>query len=78
MPETCRAEAQLIAWGPDFLGGVSVAAADENDDVIATPGAGGGPAVVALDAQTGQQLDAFMAFDPGFRGGVYVAAVNKK
>ncbi|OWK40626.1 hypothetical protein FRUB_05545 [Fimbriiglobus ruber] len=74
--------ASQAVFSADFTGGIYVASADENgdgnDDAIVTTGAGGGPEVIAIDPITGQQLDAFMAFDPGFRGGVYVGAANKK
>ena len=61
----------------NFLGGVSVAAADvdgdERADVVV--GAGGGPRVEVFSA-AGQLLRDFMAFDPAFRGGVSVAAAD--
>jgi len=68
----------FYAFGPSFTGGVRVAAADVNGDgaadVIAAAGPGGGPAVRVFDGTTGNQIASFYAFEPGFTGGVYVAA----
>jgi hypothetical protein len=58
-------------------GGVNVASGDVNDDGVTDiktgPGAGGGPNVSVFDgAHLPGLLNNFMAFDPGFLGGVYV------
>jgi hypothetical protein len=70
----------LNAYGPFFQGGVYVAAADLNSDgyadIIAGPGAGGGPNVVAFRGNDGSMLQNFLAYDPSFQGGVRVAAAN--
>lgn len=39
-------------------------------------GAGGAPAVRVFDAQTGQELSNFLAFDSSFTGGVHVAVAD--
>src|SRR5262249_25103090 len=67
---------------PGFTGGVRVALGDVNGDgvldVITGAGPGGGPHVRVFDGRTGAQLAGplgdFLAFAPGFTGGVYVAA----
>jgi hypothetical protein len=68
----------LGVFDPGFRGGLTVAAADVNLDgfaeVIAGAGDGGGPLVAVIDGKTGAALLNFFAFDPGFRGGVNVAA----
>src|SRR5207253_1236041 len=43
-------------------------------DVVAAPGPGGGPEVKVYDGATGAVARDFFAYDPGFRGGVSVAA----
>src|SRR5437667_33180 len=61
-----------------FRGGVSVAVGDVNGDgfadVIAGAGPGGGPHVKVFSGKDGSLLQSFMAYDPGFTGGVSVAA----
>ncbi len=65
------------AYATSFKGGVRVAAADLDadgrDEIITAPGAGGGPHVKVFNA-AGQRLTQFFAYNPGFRGGVDVAA----
>jgi hypothetical protein len=64
---------------PNFGGGISVALANIDDtpqlEVIVAAGAGGGPHVKALRVANGQlqEVYSFFAYDPAFRGGVYVA-----
>ena len=69
-----------FAFDPGFTGGVTVAAADLTgdgvDEVVAGAGAGGGPRVVVLSGRDGAPLGSAFAFDPGFRGGVNVGAVD--
>jgi len=61
-----------------FDGEVRVAWADFNNDgfkdMVAGAGPGGGPHIKVIDAITGRELLSFFAFDPSFRGGVYVSA----
>src|SRR5262249_44054149 len=73
-------ELQFDAFAPGFLGGVRVARGDVNGDgvpdIIVGAGPSGGPQVEVFDGKTGALLMSFMAFDPAFRGGVYVAAAD--
>ncbi len=74
----------FIAYDADFTGGVFVAAGDFNADgfadVVVGPDSGGGPNVIVFDGKsiTGGQPIATLynafAFNPGFTGGVRVAA----
>jgi hypothetical protein len=64
------------AFDKSFNGGVEVAAADVNGDgtpdVIAAAGPGGGPHVRVFSGKDGTQLHSFFAYEPEFRGGVFV------
>jgi uncharacterized repeat protein (TIGR01451 family) len=68
----------ISAYDPAFTGGVRIAVADFNadgiPDIVTGPGTGGGPHIKVFDAATGNLLRQFMAYDPAFRGGVFVAA----
>jgi hypothetical protein len=68
----------LMAFDPNFHGGVYVAAADMNGDgfadIIVGADAGGGPEVTVFSGKDGSVLRSFFAFDPNFHGGVRVAA----
>jgi hypothetical protein len=68
----------FLAYDPTFLGGVTVAAGDVlgtgRPVVVTAPGSGGGPHVRVFDAATGQTVREWLAYDPAFRGGVFVAA----
>ena len=74
--------ASFFAYEPEFDGGISVAAADLNRDgkadIAVGAGAGGAPRVVVYDMRTAAPiagpLGSFFAFDPAFRGGVYLGA----
>lgn len=67
----------FLAYDPGFAFGVTVAAGDVDgdgrDEIITAPGQGGGPHVRAFRA-SGTEVVGFMAYDPGFTGGVSVAA----
>lgn len=61
-----------------FTGGVNVAVADVNgdgvDDIVTGAGSGGAPQVKVFDGLSGNELFQFLAYDPNFPGGVFVAA----
>ena len=70
----------FFAYGAGFLGGVSVGAGRLNssghDMIVTGAGVGGSSHVKAFDVAGGSpaELRSFFAFDPGFSGGVNVAA----
>lgn len=70
--------ASFYAFDPAFTGGVTVAAGDVDGDgraeVIVGAGVGGGPQVVVFDGTSGAQKASGFAYDPSFRGGVFVGA----
>ena len=63
---------------PGFPGGVSVAAGDVNGDgrvdIVTGAGPGGGPHVLVFSGANLSLLASFDAYNPGFLGGVSVAA----
>jgi hypothetical protein len=67
----------FFAYSPNFTGGVRVAVGnvdgDGIPDIVTGPGPGGGPEIRVFDGQTGGVILDFMAFDPKFQGGVWVA-----
>ena len=69
---------QFQPFSADFKGGVKVVLADLNSDnqpdVIAAAGAGGGPHIKIFDGMTGAILSSFYAYDPSFTGGINIAA----
>ncbi|MCS6851024.1 MAG: VCBS repeat-containing protein [Gemmataceae bacterium] len=68
----------FYAYDPSFRGGVTVAAGDVNNDgvpdIITGAGPGGGPHVKVFDGTNLNELFSFYAYDPSFRGGVFVGA----
>jgi hypothetical protein len=68
----------FLAYAPSFTGGVYVGSADLNGDgfadVLTGAGPSGTPHVKVFDGKSGSSLKSFFAFDPGFSGGVVVAA----
>lgn len=67
----------FLAYDAAFRGGVRVAVADMNGDgikdIITAPGPGGGPHIKVFDGVTGAVIRQWMAYDPAFTGGVFVA-----
>jgi hypothetical protein len=69
----------VLAYDPGFRGGVRVAACDVDGDgraeIVTGAGFGGGShvRVFKLVGTAVVELAGFLAYDPGFRGGVYVA-----
>jgi hypothetical protein len=68
----------FLAYDSRFRGGVRVALADVNGDsvpdIITAPGPSGGPDIRVFDGRTGALIREFMAYEPSFTGGVFVAA----
>ena len=64
-------------YGPAFTGGARVVTGDVNgdgtDDIIVAPGPGGSPEIKVFDGTNGNTIRDFLAYDPGFLGGVFVA-----
>jgi hypothetical protein len=65
-----------MAYDPRFGGGVRVAVCHFGDDaldsIVTAAGPGGGPHVRVWNADGSPNGGGFMAYDPGFSGGVYV------
>lgn len=71
--------AGFMAYGAGLATGISVAAADIDgdgaDEIVTAPGRGAGPHVRVFEPN-GAERFGVMAYDPGFTGGVMVAAGN--
>lgn len=71
----------FFAFDAGFTGGVRVAAGDVNGDgladIIVGAGPGGPPHVKIFDGKSGALLRSWMAFAPGFTGGVRVVAMDQ-
>jgi hypothetical protein len=69
----------FMAYPSNFGGGVRVAVGDVDgdgvDEIITGAGPGGGPHVKVFKLN-GTEIGSFMAYDPGFSGGVYVGTVK--
>ena len=74
----------FMAYSPQFAGGVRVAVGNvdgnvaNGDEIITAPGAGGGPHIRAFHVNNDLSVtepfgSGFMAYDPSFGGGVWVA-----
>jgi hypothetical protein len=72
--------ADFFAYGADLRGGVWVAAGDLDGDgtaeLITGAGAGGGPHVKVWDVVPLTERFGLFAYEPGFLGGVHVAAAD--
>ncbi len=72
----------FFAYAPDVTVGVAVAGGDLNGDgrqeVITSPSAGAGPHVRAfsINNRAANEMFGFMAYDPGFTGGVRATAAD--
>ncbi|QGJ71482.1 Hypothetical protein PBC10988_31870 [Planctomycetales bacterium 10988] len=70
----------FYAYAPNVLTGLYVASGDVNgdgfDDIITSPGAGGGPHVQAFSSADGSTLQNFYAYHPNFLGGVRVGSAD--
>ena len=68
----------FFAFSPSFLGGVTIASADINndfyDDIIVGAGPGGSSEVRVFSGINGLMIKEFFAFESDFSGGVSVAA----
>lgn len=69
---------EVMAFDPSFRGGVRVATADINGDlikdIIAVPGPGMTPEIRVFSGANGTLIRQFFAYAPAFTGGVFVAA----
>jgi hypothetical protein len=78
VPTLAFGTGNFFSYYPGFIGGEFVDFYDLNKDVLADiingSYAGGGPHVRAFSGMDGSLLFNFFAYDPGFQGGVRVAA----
>ncbi len=69
---------EFFAYDPNFTGGCYIATGDVNRDgradIVIGADTGGGPNVTVFSGADGTRLLNFFAYDPGFTGGVRVAA----
>ncbi len=75
---TGRLHQHFLAYPASFRGGVRVALGDLTGDgvpeIVTAPGPGAPPLVKVFDGASGVELGGFLAYDPAFQGGVFVAA----
>jgi hypothetical protein len=68
---------EFSAYDPAFRGGVRIAVGDVNGDgkadIATGAGIGGGPHVQVFSGFNNAVLTSFLAYDPAFRGGVFVS-----
>ena len=71
---------EFFAYHPDFRGGVRVASGDINGDgipdIICAPGPGIPPLVRVYDGRDYRLIRQFLAFDPPYDRGVWIAAAD--
>lgn len=69
---------EALPYEIGFLGGVELATGDFNGDgradVLTGAGPGALPHATVIDGATGRVIRSWLAFDAGFRGGIWVAA----
>jgi glucose/arabinose dehydrogenase len=69
--------ASFFAYAPGYLGGVQLAAGDVTGDgvpdIVTGTNLGVGPHVKVFDGKTFAEVRSFLAFDPGYLGGIRVA-----
>jgi subtilisin family serine protease len=74
-----RLQNQWLAYDQNFKGGINVFAADLNDDgtldITTGPKKGGGPHL-RIFSKDGTVLQQWMAYNPGFRGGISVNGIK--
>jgi hypothetical protein len=79
-PKTSVARFSIMVYSPAFRGGVRVAVANvtggSTPDIITAPGPGGGPDIKVFSSATGQLEREFLAYDPRFSSGVFIAAAD--
>jgi hypothetical protein len=70
----------ILAYSAAFKGSVRVAVGDVNHDgiadIITSPGRGARPHVKVFDGRTGALVTSFMAYNPAYTGGVFVATAD--
>jgi hypothetical protein len=70
----------IVAYDVHFTGGVRVTLADITgdgvEDIITSPGPGGGPHIRVFDGVTFAVVREFMAYNPAFVGGVFVGTTD--
>jgi hypothetical protein len=70
----------FFAFDTTFTGGVRVAVGDVNgdgtQDIICAAGPGGAPEIRVFDGRNSGLMQDFLAYGPGFQGGVFVASAD--